>query len=315
MAISPYDIDVGADDDIEAPLTDVTSRYVPQTGVHLYHFSQSYYSQVARLVLEEKGVKWTSHPVLILAYEQYSPAYVRINPRCVVPTLVIGGKVSTDAYNICRIVNERFGEPSLFPDDPQEKLCVETFSQLQKSIFVEALSYGDVSDFTRPWYVRRFSGKNHADKVPILRQLIVKHRDDVFLREAYEKKLNILEFTERTLHSSEQMHQIMETIYRSMDQLETQLAEGPFSNGGWLCSRRFTQADLEWSAILRRFHFLRLEPRLMATRPHCARYQAKLFSRPAFIRGVIDWENPIRQIFIPLIWKKITCRSGVFQAM
>lgn len=311
MNISPYDTKVGADD-FEAPLTNAACRYVPQTGVHLYHLSESYYSQIARLVLEEKGASWTSHPVLILAYEQYSPAYVRINPRCVVPTLVMDGKVTTDAYNICRVVNERFGGPSLIPDDPQEKACMETFSQLQKSIFVEALSYGDVPDFTRPWYLRLFSGKNHANKAPILRRLIQKHGDDAFLKEAYEKKLAILEFTENTLHSPEQMHEIMETIYRSMDRLETQLAEGPFSNGGWLCARHFTQADLEWSAMLRRFHMIRLEPKLMATRPHCAQYQAKLFARPPFIRGMIDWEHPVKQILLPLVWKKITGRLGSF---
>jgi glutathione S-transferase len=160
-------------------------------------------------------------------------------------------------------------------------------------------------------YLRRFSGKNHADKAPILRQLIEKHRNDAFLKEAYEKRPGILEFTESTLHSLEQMHEVMETIYRSMDQLETQLAGGPFSNGGWLCGRRFTQADLEWSAMLRRFHMLRLEPKVMATIPHCARYQAKLFARPAFMRRMIDWENPVRQIFLPLIWKKITGRLGI----
>lgn len=145
-----------------------------------------------------------------------------------------------------------------------------------------------------------------------MRRLIEKYGDDAFLKEAYEKKLTILEFTENTLHSPEQMHEIMETIYRSMDRLETQLAEGPFSNGGWLCGRRFTQADLEWSAMLRRFQMLRLEPKLMATRLHCAKYEAKLFARPAFIRGMIDWEHPIRQVVLPLIWKKITGRLGTF---
>lgn len=311
MVTSPYDNAIQSGD-IEAPLTDVPSIHVPQAGVHLYHLSMSYYSQIARLALEEAGVPWRSHPVLILAYEQYSPAYVHINPRCVVPTLVIDGKITTDAYNICRIVDGRFGRNTLTPKAADERACVQRHSKLAKGIFVEALSYGDVPDYQRPWFLRRFSRKNHAAKLPILQKLIEEHKDDPFLKDAYERKLKILEFTEGALDSPRDMQALMHTIYASMDEVEAQLARGPFRSGGWLCSQQYSQADLEWSVMLRRFHFLTLDKKLLSHRPHAASYQKRLFSRPAFKRGIAHWEHPVLQILLPFVRKKLTGQLGRF---
>lgn len=311
MVISPYDNAIQPGD-IEVPLTEVPSHHVPQTGVHLYHLSMSYYSQIARLALEEAGVAWESHPVLIVAYEQYSPAYVQINPRCVVPTLAIDGRITTDAYNICRLVNEHFGRNALTPDTADERACMERFSRLAKGIFVEALSYGDVPQYQRPLFLRLFSRKNHRAKQPILRKLIEEHKDDPFLKNAYEKKLKILELTENTLDSTQDMQILMQTIERSMDDIEIQLAEGPFRSGGWLCSQKYSQADLEWSVMLRRFYFLTLDRKLLPSRPHTASYQERLFSRSAFRRGVAAWEHPLRQILIPLVRKKLTHQLGKF---
>lgn len=312
MAISPYDSSTAQAAGIEAPLTNVRSEYVPQRGIHFYHFTMSFYSQLARLALEENGVVWTSHPVLIVAYEQYDPAYVRINPRCVVPTLVIDGRITTDAFNICRLVGATLGGGSLTPDSPEEQQCMERFSSLFKGIFVEALSYGTVPDFKRPLFVRLFGGRNHEAKSRILKQLIEQHSNDPFLKEAYEKKLAILQFTENAMRSAEQMKGLMTTIYATMDEVEYQLEVGPFSRGGWLCSRTYSQADLEWSVMLRRFDFLNLGKKLLTTRPLAARYQKALFDRPAFKRGIVDWEHTMRQILFPLLWKKITHRQGRF---
>ncbi len=312
MTISPYDTFTDQTAGIEAPLTNEHTASAPQQGVHLYHFSISFYSQLARLALEEKNVHWTSHPVLIAASEQYEPAYVRINPRCVVPTLVIDGRVTTDAFNICRVIDATFGGESLIPENPEEQKCMETFSTLFKGIFVEALFYGTVPDFQRPLFLRFFGKMNHNARVQFLNNLIEQHHDDPFLKEAYEKKLAILQFTENSMRSEEDMKELMTTIYAAMDKIEHQLETGPFSKGGWLCSRTYSQTDLEWSVMLRRFEFVNLGKKLLATRPLTARYQKALFDRPAFKRGIIDWEHYIRQMFLPIVWKKFTHSPGKF---
>lgn len=311
MTISPYDALIQPDS-IELPLTNSPSKYVPQKGIHLYHLSGSFFSQVVRLALEEKNVKWISHPVYILDYDQYDPAYVRINPRCVIPTLVIDGKITTDAHNICRVVDESFGDIALTPSKPEEKRCVEKFSSLGKSIFIEALCYGEVPDFKKPLFVRLFARSNHKAKEPLLLKLIEQHKSDPYLKKVYEQKLKTLRFTENTLDSEEDMKAIMSATYDAMDQVENQLKTGPFSQGGWLCSQTYSQADLEWSVMLRRFNAINLGPHLLKTRPFMQRYENALFSRPVFKRAIDAWAYPLRQIVLPILWKKLTGRSGKF---
>ena len=44
---------------VDAPLTEVPNQWVPQQGIHLYHFPLSLDSQKVRQGLEELGVQWS----------------------------------------------------------------------------------------------------------------------------------------------------------------------------------------------------------------------------------------------------------------
>lgn len=303
---SPYDAPEHRTGGIEAPLTSVRSAYVPQRGVHLYHFPTSFYSQLARLALEAKGVAWTSHPVLIVAGEQYDPVYVHINPRCVVPTLAVDGRVTTDAFNICRFVDSHFEGDPLVPDIPEERECIETFSSIYRSIFVEALTYGTVPDFDRRVTFRLFGDKNRRARAAVLERLIRQHQGDGFLKEAYEKKLAVLQFTEDAVRSGEEMEALIDTVRHALDAVEQQLRVGPFPKGGWLCSWTYSQADIEWSVMLRRLDALGLGGKLLAARPLATQYRKALFARPAFKRGVARWEHPVTQILFPVLRRKLS---------
>ena len=126
------------------PLTDVECAEAPQTGIHLFHFSQSLCSMKVRQALEENDVQWTSHHVLLPAYQQYEPDYVRMNPRCVVPTLVCDGKVTTDSANILNFINSKLSNL-----DASQKPSVDEFEAIAfwldkaDSLPIEALTYGD----------------------------------------------------------------------------------------------------------------------------------------------------------------------------
>ena len=44
---------------VDVPLTEVPNQWVPQQGIHLYHFPLSLDSQKVRQGLEELGVQWS----------------------------------------------------------------------------------------------------------------------------------------------------------------------------------------------------------------------------------------------------------------
>ena len=61
--------------------------------ITLYHHGSSVCAAKVRLVLAEKSVPWEGIYVDILRGDQFDPAYMKLNPKAVVPTLVHDGKV------------------------------------------------------------------------------------------------------------------------------------------------------------------------------------------------------------------------------
>ncbi len=82
----------------------------------LYDHTGSICSQMARLALVEKAVPFRRRPVDIMdENEQFEPWYVALNPKAVVPTLVIGDEVVTDTIRIVNRVQAMDG-PDLSGD-------------------------------------------------------------------------------------------------------------------------------------------------------------------------------------------------------
>jgi len=282
-----------------APLTDEPCANAPQEGVHLYHFAISLCSQKVRQGLDEKRVPYISHQILLPAHEQYDPEYVRINPRCVVPTLVVDGRVTTDSENILRYVNRTFDGPDLLPEGPE----VDTFIKRADALFMEAITYGDVPGAKRPFFLRVATRGEHQKKAALLERLATAHPD---LKSAYESKLAIVRAVGASIRAPDDMAEILASTERNLDAVEAQLESGPFRTNGWLCSPSFSLADLEWGIVLNRFRMVNLLPRFMSTRSHVARYAEKLFLRPAFQSAVVAWENPLTRIALPIVARTLS---------
>ena len=87
-------------------------------SLELYHHGSSACAAKVRLVLAEKDLPWESHYLDILKGEQFSPDYLRLNPKAVVPTLVHDGNVITESTIICEYLEDTFAEPALYPATP-----------------------------------------------------------------------------------------------------------------------------------------------------------------------------------------------------
>jgi len=84
-------------------------------GIHLLHFSGSTCCQKTRIFLNMKGLDWVSHPVNLLAQENYKPWFLGISPRGLVPVLVHDGVVHIESNDILAYLEERFPTPALIP--------------------------------------------------------------------------------------------------------------------------------------------------------------------------------------------------------
>jgi glutathione S-transferase len=101
----------------------------------LYHAINSPNSRRVRIFLTEKGLKPTLISVDLGAGEQHSEAYRAINPRRVVPALVLeDGTAIGEVPAIMRYLDEAFPETPLLGATPKEKGLVamwERFAELE----------------------------------------------------------------------------------------------------------------------------------------------------------------------------------------
>ena len=95
--------------------------------LELYHNINSVCAQKVRIALEEKGQKAEEH-VLTLRGDQNEPAYLKLNPSGVVPTLVHDGAPIVESSLILYYIDEIFPAPPLMPKAPLARLRVRLYS-------------------------------------------------------------------------------------------------------------------------------------------------------------------------------------------
>lgn len=74
-------------------------------------------SMASHIALEETGVEYDARHVSFSEKENYSEAYLRINPRGKVPALVVNDEVLTENVAILSYIARQFPEMKLLPDD------------------------------------------------------------------------------------------------------------------------------------------------------------------------------------------------------
>ena len=65
----------------------------------------------------DRLLEWESKYVDVLKGEQFDPAYLKLNPNAVVPTLIHDGKVVLESTVNCEYLDDVFPDPPLRPED------------------------------------------------------------------------------------------------------------------------------------------------------------------------------------------------------
>lgn len=73
-------------------------------------------SLVPYILLTEAGAQFTTLPVNLSKGENFSPEYLRVNPKAKVPALLIDGEPLTENVAIQLWISRRFPEAKLMPD-------------------------------------------------------------------------------------------------------------------------------------------------------------------------------------------------------
>jgi glutathione S-transferase len=82
-----------------------------------------------RIALHEKGREATDH-IMTLRGDQFEPAYLKLNPNGVVPTLIHDGEPITESSLILYYIDDAFPEPPLMPKSPRQQHSVRMYNKL-----------------------------------------------------------------------------------------------------------------------------------------------------------------------------------------
>lgn len=100
------------------------------TDLKLHQSNGSPHSRRIRIFLAEKGIAVTQVPVDLASKEQFSEAYAAINPRRVVPTLVLpDGTAIGEVPAIMRYLDEAFPETPLLGTGAREKAVIQMWER------------------------------------------------------------------------------------------------------------------------------------------------------------------------------------------
>jgi glutathione S-transferase len=134
----------------------------------LYHSVTSPNSRRVRIFLAEKGLTLPLVPVDLAKGEQYSDAYRAINPRCVVPTLVLkDGTAIGEVLAIWRYLEEVYPTPPLLGSTPKDKALVTMWERRAELEGFAAVMEG-VRNASEQLQSRAIAGPYDYDQIPAL---------------------------------------------------------------------------------------------------------------------------------------------------
>jgi maleylacetoacetate isomerase len=96
--------------------------------ITLYSFYRASAAYRARIALNLKGLPYDLKPVDLAHGGGADPAYRRLNPQGIVPTMLDGDVRLTQSLAIMEYLEERYPEPPLLPEDPEGRARVRALA-------------------------------------------------------------------------------------------------------------------------------------------------------------------------------------------
>ena len=130
---------------------EITTREVLDwRGMHLLHWHTSSCSQKTRIVLALKNVSWTGRLVNLSTGQQTEPWFMGVNPRGLVPVLVVNGEVHVESNDIFQLIETLFPAPALIPPGQAERVLHELAFEDDLHLDLRTLSFRFVFGRTGP---------------------------------------------------------------------------------------------------------------------------------------------------------------------
>jgi glutathione S-transferase len=190
-------------------------------GLHLYHATLSNSSMRVRLLLEEKGLAWTSHLLDATKQDNLTDDYLRINPTGLIPALVHDGVVVTESSDILYYLEEHFPDPPLAPTEEAQSAEMREWVDLAASSHPTTL---------KPWQYHVTGTRT-------------KRPEDMDRYRRIQSDPDLVAFHQRSIDgfSDEEVADAVQRNHAILARMEAVLDEAP-----WLVGGSYGLADIAW---------------------------------------------------------------------
>jgi glutathione S-transferase len=237
----------------------------------LYHHGSSACAAKVRLALAEKGIPWTSRYVDILRGEQFTPEFVALNPKAVVPVLVDDGAVILESTVICEYLEETRPEQPIYPRAPFERAQVRLWTKAVDEELHPACSAITYSVSHRHTILR--AGVSDFDE---------------FLARGVHEGRAARALKWQWIQQGLEAPGVMDKIRLYVAYLERM--EHALGRCEWLVGPRFSMADIAMAPYVNRLAALSLDALWLGGRlPRVERWFAKIRERPTFGPAFVEW--------------------------
>src|SRR5262245_43043558 len=222
--------------------------------------------------------------LMTLRGDQFDPAYMKLNPNGVVPTLVHDGRVVIESSVILYYLDEVFPEPPLMPREPLQRARVRMVNKLIDEYVHNSCTILTFATAFRPWFAgltgeqldQRLAKSPLKKRTEYKRDVALHGLDSKFAREALEHHGKLLKLIDET-------------------------------GGGWLAGADFSLADIAVVPYVLRLDLLRMA-RLWDAHPGVAAWYKRVLARPSVKTEILDRmtledQAPFKELQDP--WPKV----------
>jgi len=235
--------------------------------LELYHNVNSVCAQKVRVALAEKGLDYKEH-LIDLRGGQFDPAYMKLNPNAVVPTLVHDGRPVIESSVILYYLEEAFPKPALMPQDLHQRAAVRQFNKLIDEYVHNSCTILTFATAFRPWFAgltgeeieQRLAKSPSKQRTEYKRDVALKGLDSPYVRQALDYHLKLLKMMDEAL-----------------------------ARGAWLAGAQFSLADAAVIPYILRLDLLRLKALFS---PQVGDWYVRMRARPSVRREMLERMTP-----------------------
>ncbi len=240
--------------------------------LELYHHGSSVCAAKVRFALAEKELEWDGHYLDILAGDQFDPAYMKLNPKAVVPTLVHGDNVVVESTVINEYLEEVFPQTRLTPSDPGMRAKMRLWTKAVDEDLHPAC--GELTFVSCHRHIINWLGPEGAEK-------FLSSTPPSSVTAAWHAR-------KRTLVEQGFDAAGVEVKVKLYDDYLSKM-ETALQDRDWLAGDSFSLADIALTPYVNRLDMLSMSGLWESTRPRVADWFTRIKARPAFKPSFLDW--------------------------